>query len=417
MTTLWIIWVLQAAICAHNQWAYRRRLKKQDAALSSVTPDQQKPAVVIVPIKGRNADTEDFFNSLRSQRYADYRIIYTLESNSDPAVVTLREQLGLEESENSYTPQESSDADSPGLSEIQIVIAGAATECGQKVHNQLAAFKELHDSDELVVFADADLHASRDWLARLTAPLNHGSDQVCTGYRWLIPESPSLANQLAAIINSTAVTAGGHSSFQLLWGGSIAVTHEAFKKMNVPSYLEGSLNDDLQISRAARRADLTLTFIHSLQLPSPIWFTWPSMIEFARRQYYQVSRYTPKIYGLALISLGLNTAGWLTALGALCFGHTIALVPIVIVTIFDQIRAFGRTRLRRILIPEPHLTRLHGTAILEHIATPLWSIFHFALAASALFMKSITWAGITYSVQGRQKITVIRPDAPDDPPS
>ncbi|MEM8953418.1 MAG: glycosyltransferase family 2 protein [Verrucomicrobiota bacterium] len=410
MTALWIIWSLQAGICAYNQWAYRRRMRNQDAMLKSVSPEQQRPAAVIVPIKGRSADTEAFFASLRSQHYAAYRIIYTLESNSDPAVLVLRDQLALGEDEYLYQPSGASPNDSPGLTEIQIVVAGLSSDCGQKVHNQLAAFNELKDSDELVVFADADLVASRDWLARLTAPLNGGEDEVCTAYRWLIPESSALVNQVAAIINSSAVTAGGHSAFQLLWGGSTAVTHNAFKKMDVAAYFTGSLNDDLQLSRAARRAGFALTFIHSLQLPSPVWFTWSSMIEFARRQYYQVSRYTPKIYGLALLSLGLNAVGWITAIGALSLGYTHALIPIAVVTVFDQFRAFGRTRLRRLLIPEPSLTRLHGSAVLEHFATPLWSVLHFMLAFSALPMKQVTWAGITYSVHGRQKITVSRPE-------
>jgi ceramide glucosyltransferase len=266
MTTLWIIWILQAAICAVNQWVFRRRMIAQDARMAALTPDRQKAAVVIIPVKGRNADTESFFESLRTQQYRDYRIIYTLESESDPSASAIREHLSLSDDEIVFHPGRDS-RDSPGLTEIRITIAGESTHSGQKVHNQLAAFNDLRDTDELIVFADADIHADPTWLARLTAPLNDGSREVCCGYRWLIPETKSLANLVAATINATAVTGGGNPKFQLLWGGSTAVTRKAFDQMNVPGYFEGSLNDDLQLSRAARHAGFKLGFVHSLQLP------------------------------------------------------------------------------------------------------------------------------------------------------
>jgi hypothetical protein len=340
------------------------------------------------------------------QDYPRYRLLLCFESARDPVVPFLRRRLDLPVDASRHVPAPGEAG--KGLSEVLLVEAGHASACGQKVHNQLAATRLLEKSDERIVFADADMVCNADWLTRLTAPLNRRTHELAGGYRWFIPGDGKAATLFASVINASVATLGGQSRYHILWGGSMALTRAAFETLDVPALFAGSLNDDLQLTRAARRAGMKSAYVRSLLIPTPIAFSWASLAEFGMRQYYQIRHYTPKFYVAAAVGPSLYTLGWWSSLAAGLGGYPAAWIPWILVNLcIDQPRALLRWRLAQALFAPPHLEAIRKTRALEHLGTPLWMAVNGLLAIGARFMGKVTWAGITYRVSGRQDVAIL----------
>jgi len=405
MQLLWGTWVLLAAGCVYNVWTYGMFMSREDAATARLRGQRRESVALIVAIKGVTPHTDRFLEAILTQDYPTYRILFAVESERDPAFVRLREYPRL----GHPTPdRHSAPGHDRGPFAIEVVVAGESVDTGQKIHNQIAAFKRLRAADRIIAFADADMLCGPHWLSRLTGPLALGIHDLTGGYRWLIPEINTLAAMFASVINASVAVLGGREIYNVLWGGSMALTREAFDRLDVPALFSGSLSDDLHLAHTARRHGLRIGYVRSLLVPSTVRYHWGDFLEFARRQYYLVRHYTPILYGVSLFGTGVYMIGWLTATGAAIWGNPSAWIPWVAVFALDQARALARGRLiRRVFEPEV-ARRLQQTAVLEHLGTPLYQALHLCIAASVLCMRRVTWAGITYRVRGPRDIEVRR---------
>jgi cellulose synthase/poly-beta-1,6-N-acetylglucosamine synthase-like glycosyltransferase len=408
---LWAIWMVEALTAVAIAVRHPSRARQQrDSWRAGLEPARQQRAVLIVAIKGFDPDnTPRFFQSLRTQHYREYRLILTMESESDPVAPWLRAELDLAPGTYRWTPK----ADSPatGLREIELVFAGHTRERGQKVHNQIAAFAHLVPEDAIVAFADADIHSGPEWLSELLAPINAGTHPVSTTYRYLIPRRPTLANLFATVINGSVATLGGPERWSSLWGGSMAIARADFDDLNVPALFAGSLNDDLRLGRAARRSGRRVGFVRKILMPSPVDFTWATFFEFGRRQYYQVRHFAPIYYRVSHFLTWTYVLGFLSAWSlALATSSALAWGVIVFVFLCDQLRALGRWRALGILFDAETLARLRPTRWIEHLLTPVWMAMHAGLTTSALFTDRIRWAGIDYRVKAEDRTEVIGRD-------
>ncbi|MEX2579715.1 MAG: glycosyltransferase [Verrucomicrobiales bacterium] len=400
----WAVWLFLVFVAAFRVFGFLIARRMQDKRWGDGSRDQ-KPVALVVPVKGFDLQsTPRFFNAIFAQAYSDYRVIVCFESWRDPVAVWLKDQFDLTEDDNIWThPDESS-----ALKSVTLVAAGAAKSEGQKVHNQRAAFRKLTDRDEIVAFADADILCKNDWLARLVAPINQGTHPLATTYRWLVPKRPTLPNQLASVINGSITTQGGNELTNVLWGGSMALSREVFDRLEVPELLSGSLNDDLRLSKAARRAGSRIAFVRSLILPTLVDFNWRSFVEFSRRQYTQVKFFSPILYAGTNIVLGFYVLGLLSIVAALVYGHFYAWLPIAAAYVVDQFRALARQQVYLSLFPEHGIRRkLFGASWLEHMLTPFWMVLHWLLLASTWTQNRLTWAGIRYRILSKSKTRVL----------
>ncbi len=405
---LWGLWIAQALISALNLIGFERARRKQDRKFQDLGAAKERPAALVVSIKGFDETlTPKFFKSVLTQNYGKYRAIITMESEDEPIVEWLRDQLELEEDQTVWQPENPE----KGLQEIVMVFAGQASDMGQKVHNQIEAFKHLTDADEIIAFADADIACNTDWLSSLLAPINIGEFQLSTTYRWLVPTKHTIANVFASVINSSVATMSGRG-VAMTWGGSMALTRDAFNDLDLPKLFSGCLNDDLRLGRAARRGGYKIASLRSLITPSPVHYSWFSFLEFARRQYYQVKHFTPILFLVALCFTGLYTAGFISAVVAVWQEYFYAWIPIACVTVFDQIRALARARIIRNLFDDKTAAILDDTSVIEHWFTPLWMMIHFFTVVLAVFARKITWAGITYRVISPNRTKILNRKEP-----
>ena len=402
----WLVLLLLAALRVSSFGAARRW---QDRKWRDRDRNQQA-AAVIVPVKGFDIQaTPRFFDTLLAQDYLNYRVIVCFESWDDPVAEWLQENLGLSVSNPTLTHPEHCS----GLKSITLISAGPAQNEGQKVHNQIAAFRVLKPEDKLIAFADADIVFKSNWLIQLLAPLNLRTHQLATTYRWLVPKRPTLPNLFASVINGSIATQGGTELLTVLWGGSMAMSRELFEDLNIPKLLSGSLNDDLRISKAARKAGNRIAFIRSLILPTPIDFTWRSFFEFAKRQYTQVKFFSPILYAGVNFVLGFYALGALSLVAALAYGYFYAWIPIAAACIIDQIRGLARQQVYLSLFPEKEIRqKLFSTCWLEHMLTPVWMLMHQFLLVSTWTQNRITWAGIRYQLLAKDKTKVLHRSDP-----
>ncbi len=398
------IWLVMAAYGPLKTWTSIQLLRRQRKRFLDEARGKPKGRVaLIVSAKGRTRALEGFFRLVLDQDYPDYRLIFVTESAEDEAAEAFRSFLGLGEDENRWRAVEGE----LGAREVLLVSAGLSEAEGQKVHNQRAAFEHLEPEDEIVAFADADIVGDREWLGKLAAPLNLGAGDLSTGYRWLIPESGHPATLLGANINASIAVMAGPSWHCLLWGGSMALTREAFDELDLANLLRGCLNDDLMISRAARKAGKRIIFVRSLLAPSPVDYNWSSMFEFARRQYFQVRVYVLRYWLTALGFTTLWLAGVAICWGRLLMGDWAAALPIAAVAGANGIKTWLRGAYLREQFPPEVLKRLEQARRIEWPATTLQFFLHWLMILSALPIRRISWAGIRYEVKGRNQVQVV----------
>ncbi len=401
----WGLWVLLVFVALARVIEFRLGMARERRRWGDGS-GVQRPAAVIVPIKGVTArHTAAFFQSLIEQKYESYRLLVAVESMDDPAAEWLMEQFGISMTYPAWLPPE----DSAGLQEVRLIVAGQAEDHGQKVWNELAAFEHLEDTDEVIVFVDADIVCPPDWLARLTAPINRGTHDPATTYRWLVPSRARLSNQFASVINASVTTQGGKPRESMPWGGSMAISRSAFEDLDVPGLFRGSLNDDLRLGKEAKREGYRLGFVRSLVRPTEIDFTWGQFFEFARRQYFQVRVYAPITYFWVNVIFLLYLTALGSAIAAVAMGYLFAWVPLILVTLFDQVRAMTRESIYRRLFGSDRNTyrRIAATSWLEHFLTPVWMLLHGLIIFSTWFMARVTWGGIRYEVKGPDRTRVL----------
>src|SRR5262245_47080617 len=147
MTTYLIIWLCTQAIATALVLAYSFRLG-QPATLAA-TPR----AAIVMAVKGHEPEFDECLKRVFAQDYPAYRVIFTVESETDPAVGAIE-------------PYRRANPD-----RVTLVVAGLGDREGQKTTNLLAAVARLSPDDEVLVLADADIWPEPDWLRRLIAPL------------------------------------------------------------------------------------------------------------------------------------------------------------------------------------------------------------------------------------------------------
>jgi cellulose synthase/poly-beta-1,6-N-acetylglucosamine synthase-like glycosyltransferase len=195
-------------------------------------PSWRPGCIVVIPCKGTPKDLQRNLASFLELDYPDYRVIYTVESQSDPAVPVIQSVIA-------------------GSDRASMVVAGLSEKCAQKNFNMLAAI-EAHPDAEVYVFADADIGPGADWLAELVLPLSSEKVVATTGFRWLYSARGRTAEQIHSFMNNLLYVVWTFASFVSgigLWGGSMAIRRRDFEAMGVARRWAETAVDDMSLSQ------------------------------------------------------------------------------------------------------------------------------------------------------------------------
>ncbi len=352
---------------------------------------------VIAPIKGVDANTQENIAALLNQDYPHYRVIFAVESADDPVCAVIA----------------AVQANQPA-NRIELVVAGAATSRGQKVHNQLAGVERTTSDDIFLAFMDADAHPASNWLHALVSMLNSHHIGATTGYRFYVPSNNHPANAIICVLNAMVGTLLGPYRRTVAWGGSMAIRRRDFFEFGVQDAWQGALSDDYVLTWCVKKnARTKIHFVPQCIVASQAAFDWPKAWEFAVRQ-YRITRVCAgrlwltglagaALYISALISapvaavvLGVMGSGWF-------FVPLVVFLGLYGLSIF---RGWKVLQAARQLLPD-HTAAINQATFWFTWGMPAVHAVNAVFLVAAAFGRMITWRGIRYEMKSRTETVVV----------
>jgi glycosyltransferase involved in cell wall biosynthesis len=384
MTTFLIVWLCTQVIAVALVFAYSINLG-QPAELAA-TPR----AAIIVAVKGHDPEFDECLKRLFAQDYPAYRVIFAVESESDPAVAAI-------EPYRRATPDR-----------VSLVVAGLAEHEGQKTTNLLAAVTRLSPDDEMLVFADADIWPEPDWLRRLIAPLVDGNAEIVTGFSWMIVKDGKLSSLVLTAMAASVATIPRLPMLNGVWGGSAAMRQRHFHELEMTRNWRGTLSDDLHLTNIAQAAGDRIAVPREVLLRTAIYTKgFGDVIAGARRWYMLVRIHLPAAYAATVLAMSFVALGWIVTLAGAVSGHSVALVVLIAALVLSILRTFGRFLIVKRLWGDAGVAENLPFLKYDWLVSPLAVLVNALCGWSALFMRRTTWAGITYEVRGPQDVRIL----------
>ncbi|HZG51814.1 MAG TPA: glycosyltransferase family 2 protein [Pyrinomonadaceae bacterium] len=393
--------ILQSLVSLRGGARYLRYFRRQ---LAAPLPDFTPFLTIVVPCRGLDEGLQDNLETLFWQGYPAYEIIFVVDRPDDPALEVIERVRRIWE--NVWYPT------------TRVVVAGEASESGQKVHNLIAGVGAADARSEVFVFADSDARPGRDWLRALVAPLADENTGAATGYRWFIP-SRNPATHLRAVWNASIASAlGENSRSNFCWGGSTAIRRETFTRLRITQEWRGTLSDDFALTRALQRAQLPIHFVPRCLTASHEVCRARALLEFTTRQLKITRVYAPRLWRIVLISNFLFVAvfygGIALTLSRFARGLPFALPLALVACIFALGSAKACLRLRAVALafaPEQKIWRA-ATLAAHVLLWPLASALFLYNALAAGVSRRINWRGITYELKSPSETVIINATRP-----
>lgn len=402
-TFYWIaagVAIVQSLLLALQTWEHRRFVRSSMKKWERHQPIGR--VLLCAPCKGLDLNLEDNLRSLLEQDYDDYEVAFIVESTDDPACAAIRRVMAA----HSWMP-------------ARLIVAGRATDSGQKVHNLRVATSRLSPRIKFLAFVDSDARPRPEWLRLLISRLHRPHIGAMTGYRWFVPERDSVANSLLYSLNCNVMSLLGRSSHYLLWGGSWAIRREVFEKIGLHSAWQGTLSDDLVASRLLSEAKMQVRFEPACVVASPIDNSFSGAVSFVRRQYLTSRFYARDWWKFAALAVTFSNLIWLGNLGVVALGllsgASWTWIPAAVTLLLYAMTVY-RGSLRQDLadLYFPHLHKVLRKAKRFDIwFQPVISVIHGIIVWSAGIGRHINWRGISYSLAADGKI--MRSWRSDDP--
>jgi ceramide glucosyltransferase len=351
----------------------------------------QPPALLTVPCKGLDSKFEKNITSFFNLDYDNYILHFVVADATDAAhekLCKLRDRL----------------SSSSKAGKVEILIAGNATGCSQKIHNLLHSCSNCPDEIEIFAFADSDACISGEWLRHLVYPLRLKNKGASTGYRWFVPDKNNLASLALSAINAKVAQLLGNTHFNQVWGGSMAIRKDTFYRIGIDKIWKTAISDDLSLSNAVKKAGMRIAFAPACLVASYENTTWPKLFEFITRQFIITRITMVRTWWFALFSSIYSLAGlWVGGAIAICAGLAgkdgllpYSAVPIVFFT-GQLIRAILRQKMMLKLLPDDAVG-IKRAAPADIFGNCLWSWVLFGCIFTSALRRTITWRGIRYKL-------------------
>lgn len=358
-------------------------------------------ASVFVPCRGMDQGLRLNLLALFRQHYPAYELVFVSDRVEDPGLDIAR--------------QLSRELEGESVARTRFVVAGPATDSGQKVHNLRAALTAVDASSEVFVFVDTDARPRSDWLRALVAPLADEGAGAATGYRWFLPARGGLASQLRSVWNASIASAlGPNAQSNFCWGGSTAVRRETFERLSMAERWRGTVSDDYALTRALQEAKLPIRFAPVCLTASVEDCTLPELFEFTTRQLKITRVYAPHLWAFVLVSNllfvvvffgGLALAAWRAAAG---LSYVWPLVLVSVIFLLGLWKAFFRLRAVALVLEEHHERLRRG--VWAHLTLwPLTAALFLYNATLAGLSRRIVWRGIGYALKSPTETEIIQP--------
>lgn len=351
-------------------------------------PDFQPFVSVIAPGRGLEPGLIDNLRPLLNQNYPRYEVLFVFDALDDPALEIVDELKGSVPS--------------------RTVIAGPATDSGQKVHNLRVAVNEIDPQSEVLVFVDTDARPGQNWLRQLVAPLADETVGASTGYRWFIPDRGGIASRLRSVWNASVASAlGSDTAKNFCWGGSTAIRRETFDTLDVSDRWRGTVSDDFTITHVLKEAKLPIHFTPRCLVASVGDCDFRELFEFTTRQIKITRVYASHLWLPLLLGSSLFAIAFFGGIILLILFRSFAILAVVLVIFaLGATKSFIRFRAVSTVLKTSNLD------LLAHIFLwPFASLLYLYNAILAGFSRRIKWRGITYELKSPGEAVIISRDS------
>lgn len=350
-------------------------------------PSTRPSCAVVVPTKGAPRGFVQNVEALAGQAYPGYRVYFVVEAEGDAGLAVLRDAARR-------------------YAHVQVVVAGLSTTTCQQNHNMLAGVAAAGPV-EVLAFADNDVAPPPDWLASLVDALGEPGTTVATGYRWLVAPAGRLGEQVQVAMNITMYAwflAACDVLGRGLWGGSFALRHADFVRLEVAAAWDRAVSDDVTLMGCLERAGLRSRFAPGVVIVSDDVLASPrAAVAWFERQLLNLKAHAPGLWGLALAGLGL-------------VGVLLALLPLAAAAHLSGLATFAGAggwagagfwagecvRVAVVAAQGPTRGALGLVA-----GAPLLRLAEVAAAARTLGRRHLTWAGTRYHFDARGRLARI----------
>jgi cellulose synthase/poly-beta-1,6-N-acetylglucosamine synthase-like glycosyltransferase len=353
-------------------------------------PDYQPFVSVIAPGRGLEPGLADNLRPLLAQDYPRYEVHFVFDAPDDPAVQVVKQ---LTAAVNVTT---------------QIIIAGPATDSGQKVHNLRVATTHLDPDTEVLVFVDTDARPGKHWLKQLVAPLADEELGASSGYRWFVPEKGGFASRLRGVWNASIASALGRDSTKnFCWGGSTAIRRTTFERLAINDRWRGTVSDDFTITSVLKEAKLPIHFTPNCLVASVGDCDFKELLEFTTRQIKITRVYASHLWLPLLLGSALFTIAFFGGLILICV-YPSSFVAFFLLLIFALGAAKSFIRFRAV----SRVLETSNRDLVAHVLLwPVASLLYLYNAIVAGFSQRITWRGITYELKSPREAVIISRDS------
>ena len=363
-------------------------------------PHEYAPfATVFVPLRGLDDGLKENILSLFAQDFPAFEIIFVTDSADDPALEII--EAARRSFQNESGPV------------ISTIVAGQATDSGQKVHNLRVAIKTADPRSEVFVFTDTDARPQKHWLRSLVAPLQDRTLGATTGYRWFVPVKGGLASHLQSVWNASIASAlGERADKNFCWGGSTAITRTTFDELPIAEAWRGTVSDDFTLTRVLHQAGLPIKFVPQCLTPSFDDCTVRRLFEFTTRQLKITRVYAPHLWRPVLLGSSIFVLAFfggmilvaMRAASGLSFATPLALLLII----FALGAVKSHLRLQAVALAISELEFQVRSTVWAHCTLwPIASALYFYNALAAGISRRISWRGINYELKSPTETVIL----------
>ena len=389
-----VIWL--GIISLRGGFRYSSYVKSQ---LTNSFPKFTPFASVIVPCRGLEENLSDNLAALFRQSYPAYELIFVTDSSSDPALSVISSLIQSE---------------TLGQIPARVLIAGAAEDSGQKVHNLRVSAGAVDPRCEVIVFVDSDAHPQTSWLCSIVAPLQDEALGATTGYRWFVPMKGGFASHLRSVWNASIASAlGAKQESNFCWGGSTGIRRSTLNRLKIIERWRGSVSDDFTLTRVLGEEKLPIHFVPACLVASRGDCDFGELLEFTNRQLKITRVYAPHLWKPVLLGsllFCLVFFGGVTlvvARGVLGLPFAIPLALVAVIFLLGAGKAFVRFRAVASALRSGGVNG-SGSLIGHLLLWPLASALYLINALNAAFSRRIHWRGITYELKSATEVGIIK---------
>jgi hypothetical protein len=358
-------------------------------------------AAVFLALKGTDEYLDDCLRSLLRQDYPDYEVHIVVDSKDDPAWGIVTRVLEEEE-----------------FSEVHAAtLRDPLFSCSLKCSALLQMLAEVDSEVEVLALIDGDVVPHRDWLRQLAAPLADSGVGASFGIPWYFPEQP----KWPAIVRKVCWTPAAVLMLLCgwIWGGSAALPSRVFRDPALVERWSRSVSSDASVRDVIKAHALRLEWAPALVMPNYESVRFEALVNQLARS-LATSRLYLNRWPLTLLAVGL-AAGSLVTAAVVCVVSFLATSVTGLIVSAAGLGGYLLILMALMLVVERralNISRSNGAAVPPltlgalgkmFISIPLAHGFYLVSAVKAQFVRSLTWRGVRYAINGKLDVRRVAP--------